>query len=394
MTGLTSCPGFLIVSLIIALVSIPVKTEIWSNEVSDIQYGALGSNVTLACGSSRGRPSVEWQLNGSGVGSSQTLLQNGDLVLINADLSMEGNYSCHDRRGNLLWATKLRLGYFPGFLNITCMTPNYISITCAWEQTLKTFLPTKYIMTYRDGGQRSEPCRQEFYTINSCKINATKIWHHNHLINITEVNPLGSKYTISKIEIHDIVKPDPPEEISVEPIIGQPTRLLVSWRYPASWSNEIHFQLNFQLRHKPVGSESWSKLKTTNTNVTVNDVLAGHNHIIQVQAIDYTENGHWSEWSPEVKALPWIEPTLPPSETSNYENVSEELDQSTKNKTTDISMEQYEKLGMLISLGLFAGVILALLALFMVFFWIKHRGKEEATKQELASMMKMKSVPI
>ncbi|XP_041105439.1 ciliary neurotrophic factor receptor subunit alpha-like [Polyodon spathula] len=110
MTGFASCPGIVIITLITSLISIPVKAEIWTNEISDVQYGRIGSNVTLLCSASRNGSAVEWRLNGTRVASSFAVLQNGNLILTNSDSTMEGNYSCHDKKGQLLTATALRLG--------------------------------------------------------------------------------------------------------------------------------------------------------------------------------------------------------------------------------------------------------------------------------------------
>nr|XP_015195730.1 PREDICTED: interleukin-11 receptor subunit alpha-like [Lepisosteus oculatus] len=391
MTGFASCPGFLIVTLIVPLTFIPVKTEIWNNEVSDIEYGRLGSNVTLVCSSSSDGP-VQWQHNGSSLLSSRFLVQNGNLILINADASMEGNYSCYDGTG-LLRVTKLRLGNSPGLVRVTCRAPNYTTVLCSWEQMEMTFLPTKYITTYRMGEDTVQMCHQDSYTLNECIIRSPPIWHHYHVINITEVNPLGSKFTLLKLQIHDIVKPDPPEGVIVQPVPGQPRRLEVKWQYPSSWINEKHFALRFQLRHRPVGSAAWSLVKTTDTNLIITDALAGQRHRIQVQAKDDFDNGDWSEWSPEVEALPWIEPTVTPASAQDSDWGTEIVEESATPKT-DVRIQHYGDLGMLISLGLFAGVVLALLAFFVVLIWLKRKGKEEATKQELTSMKKMKSLPI
>lgn len=44
----------------------------------------------------------------------------------------------------------------------------------------------------------------------------------------------------------------------VEPVPLAPRRLHVSWKYPASWPKEPHFQLRFRLQYRPVIHRSWS----------------------------------------------------------------------------------------------------------------------------------------
>uniref|UniRef100_A0A4W5KU26 Ig-like domain-containing protein n=1 Tax=Hucho hucho TaxID=62062 RepID=A0A4W5KU26_9TELE len=114
MPGLVSCPGGLIVIgllLLLSSSSVNTQSEIWTNEVSDVQYGRLGSNVTLLCRDARDRTSVEWRLNRSSVLPWQhRVTSDGHLVLVLAGHAAEGNYSCHDEQGLLIQTTRLRLG--------------------------------------------------------------------------------------------------------------------------------------------------------------------------------------------------------------------------------------------------------------------------------------------
>ncbi|MGH0176070.1 UNVERIFIED_CONTAM: hypothetical protein FKN15_072249 [Acipenser sinensis] len=188
---------------------------------------------------------------------------------------MEGNYSCHDKKGQLLRATSLRLGYMSS-------------------------------LTARHASKASETCHQDFFRTNVCTIKNPKNWHSSYVVNITEVNPLGSTFTLSRIQFLDIVKPDPPERVSAEPVHGSPRRLRVYWEYPATWPKESSFPLRFQVQYKPMESRSWSVVEATHLTTELTDVLAGHFHIIQVRAMDLLGNGNWSEWTTEVKALPWL----------------------------------------------------------------------------------------
>ncbi|XP_039615587.1 interleukin-11 receptor subunit alpha [Polypterus senegalus] len=399
MTGFASCPGIVIITFITSLIFITSTAEIWNNEVSDVQYGKLGSNVTLVCSESRNGSAVEWRLNGTLLMFAHVILENGNLILTNTDSTMEGNYSCHNKKNQLLKAIFLRLGNAPGLLHVQCRASNHYSITCFWKQHIKTLLPTKYITTFSDAINTFETCHQEPLEINVCTIKNPNSWHPSHLVNITEINPLGASFTLFRIQFLDIVKPDPPEFITTEPIPNYPKRLRVLWKYPASWPEEDHFRLKFQLEYKPLMLSSWSVVETTKREETLKDVLAGHIHVIRVRAKDFLDAGNWSDWSPEITAQAWIaEPfSEPTSQPVDYESIN------TKQETSDLSStsqakvsnnEQYENVALLVSLGSFAGVILALLAFFAVLVWSKHKGKKEATKQEITSMMKMKSLQV
>ncbi|RXN14822.1 ciliary neurotrophic factor receptor subunit alpha-like isoform X1 [Labeo rohita] len=130
------------------------------------------------------------------------------------------------------------------------------------------------------------------------------------LVNITEINPLGSNSTIIQIDAHELLKPDPPENVIVLQVEGQPTQLLVKWSCPSSWPDEIMpgFPLTYLLRYRPIGSSYWSELETEeNTSLKIMDALVGRLHQIQIRAQDALINhSQWSEWSHVVEARPWI----------------------------------------------------------------------------------------
>nr|XP_055065068.1 interleukin-11 receptor subunit alpha isoform X1 [Misgurnus anguillicaudatus] len=420
MPGLLSCPGGLIVIGITALFSVHIKSEIWTNEVSDVQFGRLGSRVTLRCEGYHGRSPVEWRLNGSSVQISE-----GSLTLLNARQSMEGNYSCHDGSGTLLQTIKLRLGYQPHFLQISCHVPNHEKIYCSWNQTKKTHLPTSYISSYSTKAEGVKACEQEYIGENKCTITNHSFWSSRVYINITEINPLGSNSTILKLDLLELLKPGPPEAVEVLQVEGQPTQLLVHWKYPASWTddNPSAFPLTFLLRYRPAGSNYWSKVETEDTSLRIMDVLEGHLHQIQVRAQDALINhSQWSEWSHVAEARPWTEPreeltedslnipfinSFPVRTTDKSPEFTEELTEDplnnpfinsfpvrTTDKSPDSSIDQNEGFGLLVMLCLFAAFMVAVLLTIIALLWVRHRKRDNVKNQELTSMVKMKSIPI
>uniref|UniRef100_A0A672RRK0 Uncharacterized LOC107554229 n=1 Tax=Sinocyclocheilus grahami TaxID=75366 RepID=A0A672RRK0_SINGR len=274
--------------------------------VSDVQFGGLGSRVTLTCRGAHGGSPVEWRLNGSSVPPWQT--HKGSLTLLNTTHSMEGNYSCYGERGTLLQSIKLRLGHPPHFVRVSCRVPNHMKIYCSWVQTKTTHLPTLYRTSYRCG--------------------------------------------------------------------------LISILKNVSW---MHLLIFPQLETEE------------NTSLKIMDALVGSLHQIQIRAQDALINhSQWSEWSHVVEAQPWIEPWKEPTE--------EPVDFSfpffnsfpvrTTDKSPDSSLHQTGSLGLLILLGLFAAVMVAMLLTIITLLWVRQRRQDNVKKQELASMVKMKSIPI
>ncbi|XP_072514376.1 interleukin-11 receptor subunit alpha [Salminus brasiliensis] len=399
MPGLVSCPGGLIVIGILTLFFVHISSEIWSNEVSDVQFGSLGSSVTLTCGGAQRGSPVHWRQNGSSVRFRQTHTSNGTLVLPNTTRSMEGNYSCHNLRGVLLQTIRIRLGHPPSYLSVSCRVPNHFKIQCSWTQRVTTHLPTKYITTYSVNDERPQHCEQKFIDVNECIISNPEFWKPKYLVNITEVNPLGSNSTITYVDLQKSLKPDSPEAVTCLEVMGQPTQLLVQWDLPKSWPTTAGFPLKFELQYRPVGSNLWSKLETEDTSMMIMDALVGHLHHIRVRAQDaFINHSQWSEWSQVVQARPWSDPLLTVEETTE-EVFDIPIFPSTfpvkaTEKSPDPSFNENGSLGLLITLGLFAAVMVAVVFTIIVLLWIRNRRRDSVTKQELTSMVKMKSLPI
>ncbi|KAI4902550.1 hypothetical protein NFI96_020800 [Prochilodus magdalenae] len=368
MPGLVSCPGGLIVIGILTLSFAHINSEIWSNEVSDIQYGSLGSSVTLTCGGAQHGSPVHWRQNGSSVRLRHSLTSSGTLVLSNTTRSMEGNYSCHNQRGVLLQTIRLRLGHTPGYLSVSCRVPNHFKIHCSWTQRVTTHLPTKYITTYSVSDGSPLSCEQELIDVNECIISNPEFWKPKYLVNITEVNPLGSNTTITFVDLQKTLKPGAPNELTCVEVTGQPTQLLVQWNLPKSWPGGLAaFPLKFELQYRPVGSNLWSKLETENTSAMIMDALVGHLHHIRVRAQDaFINHSQWSEWSQVVQARPWSDPLLNTEETTTefYDGpiFPSIFPVKATEKSPDSSFAENGSVSLLIAIGLFAAVMVAVVS--------------------------------
>ncbi|XP_060765285.1 interleukin-11 receptor subunit alpha [Neoarius graeffei] len=399
MPGLVSCPGGLIVIGILTLSCIHINSEILSNEVSDVQFGSLGSTVTLTCRGSHPGSAVVWRHNGSLVWTKRSHLSDGSLTLTNTTRSMEGNYSCHEQRGRVLQSITLRLGYAPEYLSVSCKLPSHFKMLCTWTQRVRTYLPTKYISSYSVDNQSPELCKQELMDVNECTISDPVFWGTIHLVNITEVNPLGSKSTITYVDCNKNLKPDAPEELICKQVNGEPTQLFVHWKPPASWASHVPeaFPLKFELQYKPVGSRFWSKMETEDTSMMIMDALMGHLHHIRVRAQDALINhSQWSEWSQAVQAQPWKDLSMTPETTTD--NFLEPIFPCTfPVRATDKSPDQsFHENGsqVLIILGLLAAIMVVVVCTITVLLRVRNQRRGSEKKQELTSMVKMKSMLI
>ncbi|XP_070781144.1 interleukin-11 receptor subunit alpha [Enoplosus armatus] len=402
MPGLLSSPVCLTVIWFLSWSLRPSRAQIWTDEVSGVQYGRLESNVTLACGKSQIRIPVVWHLNHSSALPWHKVTSDGALVLLHVDHSAQGNYSCYDNRGLLLHSVKLRLGHPPGLLSISCQVPNHTHVRCSWVDSVKTFLPAKYNASFRGSGQEWRPCVLDVAR-KHCDVDHPAFWQTIHTLRITETNGLGSETTYVRFKLHELLKPDPPESVLVKELEGYPKRLIVSWNFPSSWPLHDAFPLVFHIRYRPLGSIYWSEIYSEESQVVIFDALAGHLHHVQVRARDEVNSEtQWSEWSPLLSAMPWEvhttpEPAEEPLPEEEYPNLFFPFNtkpETSTAKSHNPVLEDEGNLGLVILLVLFSLVILTTVLSLIFVVWVRQRRRDHVTKQELTSMVKMKSMPI
>ncbi|ETE64519.1 Interleukin-11 receptor subunit alpha-1, partial [Ophiophagus hannah] len=269
------------------------------------EWGRLeeGGDPSAEGGAGQTSSTTRWQRHGGSELPSDSRVQQGQLLLSHVDLSSEGTYSCQDGAGLPLGSVALRVGRLPGPPSVSCRASNYENFSCFWTPSVETHLPTRYITSYLSPVKSVGPCVQDPSRPLACTVSKSQFWSL-YRVNVTEVNPLGSSFTLLNIIAQRIAKPDPPEHVRVEPVPQAPRRLRVSWEYPSSWRKELSFQLHFRLRYRPVLHNSWSMIETSNVSEVITDAVMGLEHTVQVSAKDYLDAGSWSEWSPEVRAWP------------------------------------------------------------------------------------------
>ncbi|XP_048359309.1 interleukin-11 receptor subunit alpha [Sphaerodactylus townsendi] len=242
-------------------------------------------------------------------------------------------------------------------------------------------------------------CLQDPAHPHSCTVSKSQFWS-TYRVNVTEVNPLGSNFRLLDFAVQAILKPDPPEGLRVEPVPSAPRRLRVSWEYPSTWPNEPHFQLKFRLQYRPVMHSSWSMVETANVSEMITDAFMGLEHVVQVSAKDFLDAGSWSEWSSEARGIPALGQTVAPSEAATAavepESPAEEPSLAPNNEPVAGRSDPLEKVAVLVSLGVFAFFVLAVILVFAFLMWIRmKKHSKEATKNHdlLSATIHMKALP-
>ncbi|XP_037654004.1 interleukin-11 receptor subunit alpha isoform X2 [Choloepus didactylus] len=312
----SSCSGLsrVLVAIVTALVSASSSCpQAWGPP--GVQYGQPGRSVTLCCPGVTGAP-VSWLRDGE-----PRLLQGPDsglgqeLVLAQADSTDEGTYICQTLDGAIGGTVTLQLGYPPARPVVSCQAADYENFSCTWSPGQVSGLPTRYLTSYRKkmvpavDGQRMSPstgpwpCPQDPPGAARCMVHGAEFWSQ-YRINVTEVNPLGASTRLLDVSLQSILRPDPPQELRVEPIPGYPRRLRVSWMYPVSWPRQPHFLLKFRLQYRPVQHPAWSTVEPAGLEEVITDAVAGLPHVVRVSARDFLDAGSWSAWSSEAWGTP------------------------------------------------------------------------------------------
>nr|XP_008119566.1 PREDICTED: interleukin-11 receptor subunit alpha [Anolis carolinensis] len=390
-----------LLAAVLVTTSITMSGE-WGEE--GVTYGQIGKDVTLTCAGGSSSSSVTWRWNGAPILPEGSAVHQGQLFLAQAQRNAEGLYSCHDAGGTLLGSTTLHLGRLPEMPSISCQASDYENFSCFWASSVETFLPTKYITSYRkrqllgNGNQSSpsgdvRPCVQDPSRPFSCTVSKSEFWS-TYRMNVTEVNPLGASFRLLDVTLHAIIKPDPPEGLRVDPVPFAPQQLLVSWAYPSSWPKKPSFQLQFQIQYRPIVYSSWSVVETGNLSKVITDVVAGLVHVVQVSARDFLDAGSWSEWSPEAWGMPASGQVATVG--NELESPAEDPSLAPNESVATGRSDPTEKVAVLVLLGVFAFFVLAVILVFAFLMWTRMKKQsKEATKNHdlLAAAIHMKALP-
>ncbi|KAM6150516.1 interleukin-12 subunit beta [Erethizon dorsatum] len=99
----------------------------------------------------------------------------------------------------------------------------------------------------------------------------------------------------SSFYIRDIIKPDPPKNLQLKPLMDS-QQVEVSWEYPDTWSTpHSYFSLTFSVQVQGKNKrEKKDRLFTDKTSATVS---CHKNAMVRVQARDRYYSSSWSEWA-------------------------------------------------------------------------------------------------
>ncbi|XP_071968418.1 interleukin-27 subunit beta-like [Engystomops pustulosus] len=276
------------------------------------RLGQLGNKIVLYCNTSSSH--VQWRLNGRTIEDSDDVYTDGSgrLTLAEAKTHQSGPYTCHHPHSNkILSRIELQLGLPPEKLQIQCWSSSYPEkINCTWDLQPYTNLPTTFIATYRLGFTGPDPpkkCAQHEMSPNSCLIRNFKMFEDfPYVLNVTALNALGSITQLYWFIAENIIRPDPPVNVTISSVCGESRKLYVQWQPPRSWPYPEIFPLKYKVRYRKAGAKSYTVVGPyEQTFLVLTGMRQGSVVHVQVAASDITDSGHSSDWSSVVTAHPW-----------------------------------------------------------------------------------------
>ncbi|XP_010793325.1 interleukin-27 subunit beta isoform X1 [Notothenia coriiceps] len=208
-------------------------------------------------------------------------------------------------------------GNSPSIPTVRCRCASYPNVTlCSWPEP-PHHPPTHYVATYSERHSQSvtkhchliQPGSSSSDVISASSSSSDRLWHchmpslkllTDYIINVTAVYSGSSSFHLSSFMLEDIVKPDPPVDVTVSPRDSK--RLLVQWSPPPTWAHLDIFPLKYQIKYQREsrGIPRSYNLGPIESNWVVLKLKPGA-YLFQVCAKELLNLGECSDWSSPVK---------------------------------------------------------------------------------------------
>ncbi|XP_042365743.1 prolactin receptor a [Plectropomus leopardus] len=183
-----------------------------------------------------------------------------------------------------------------------CRSPEKETFTCWWEPGSDGGLPTTHALYYRKESSDTVYECPDYHTAgeNSCFFNKnnTSIWV-NYNITVVATNTLGSSFSDPvDVDVVYIVKPNPPEKVTVTVMEDKGWPFLrVSWEPPHKADTRSGWiTLIYELRVRLEEENDWEiHLAGQQKIFNIFSLRSGGKYLVQVRC--KPDHGFWSEWS-------------------------------------------------------------------------------------------------
>ncbi|XP_058246665.1 interleukin-6 receptor subunit alpha-like isoform X2 [Hemibagrus wyckioides] len=255
---------------------------------------------------------ARWTRNGQLV---RVGVEHGGVLRLPAlQLTDSGNYSCY-RRGKLVSSVKISVGIPPVSPTLSCYKKSHMSkIRCEWISKQPIIPQPQCYLLHRKGLEKISRVNCSYSAMSSrcwCVLPSEAGDRNPYTAKLCVTNTAGNATSSLYSYIpQNIIKPDPPTRVAVNPVRGQPHTLKVTWFLPSTWRQSYFYSLQFRLRYRPKKAKEYQQVNIEDARLSwlISDALPHVEYEVQTQAKDEYD-GQWSDWTSPVYAHTWTAST-------------------------------------------------------------------------------------
>uniref|UniRef100_A0A8C6U0V2 Fibronectin type-III domain-containing protein n=1 Tax=Neogobius melanostomus TaxID=47308 RepID=A0A8C6U0V2_9GOBI len=275
------------------------RTDVYEDEFDDEEKGERKFTIL-------------WKFNNKDM---QGNTEGSTLSLSRVRKSDSGRYSCH-HGGAERFSTRVIVAEAPETPHLSCYKKSPSSkIRCEWTPLAPVHKGTSCSLLIRKGLKgwfHGVSCsystrRSRFWCALNHDEDEKRTLHQAILCVSSFINNTTSD--LLSFKPMQIIKPDHPYNVSVQPLPGLNRALMVTWRPPHTWKSKDRFyELDYEIRYKPLPSISCQTVSISDhaTRHTITDAKEGQDYEVQVRAKSEYE-GQWSDWSPPQYGRSWTD---------------------------------------------------------------------------------------
>ncbi|XP_068535407.1 interleukin-12 subunit beta-like [Anas acuta] len=258
--------------------------------------GSLNEDVVVKCNTSKQQ--VTWTQNGELEPMAELVAKGQTLTILGLDLPATGNYSCW--AGGVLLDTTYVVVRVTGeeeAKNVSCQADSYRgSFRCSWTGPRSAVFRARLMRSNGSFGDwvpvagRGGQFNASFTDPSFCPFAEELHQLQLYLEGISDTSFFN--FTSPRFFIRDIVRPDPPQKLTVQ---QQSEQLRLTWAPPASWPlPRSYFALLYRLQYELSNGTQVEKFVEGAEETIVEE----HMRRVRISCQDPYAKPSWSSWSP------------------------------------------------------------------------------------------------
>ncbi|CAI9586856.1 unnamed protein product [Staurois parvus] len=215
------------------------------------------------------------------------------------------NTDIHGQIKTTLMGAYINIGFPPEKPeNLSCICYNKDKLTCTWKRGRATIITTTYTLKQSWKEDKRADCVTEndtctlYFPDFQLFIDTT--------FQVVAKNGLGTAESDElRLDIIDILKPNPPEIEKVVSLAQLQKALKIEWKNPLK---ESLFPIRYNLRYRKKDSTEWEQvppndIDKTRNSYTLQDLQPYTKYILSLRCKQQNNKGYWSDWSKEYEAM-------------------------------------------------------------------------------------------